>query len=148
MRQSAGWHWAPAFQCLSLLYTTCSVEIAVTPVNLSIRGRAASGWALAPEPPRAIGVGPEFPHILARPFPPYFFHRFWDRTSPQSEIGQWSPSFRVSPPSRAPRPTCLWLSAETAHGCSLSYRGRFEATTLYTTCSVEIAVTPVNPSMR
>jgi len=45
-------------------------------------GRAASGGALAPEPPHATGVGPEFDLyllfflalILASPFVTYLFH--------------------------------------------------------------------------
>jgi len=39
-------------------------------------GRTASGGALAPQPPRTTGVGPEFPRIMASPFPPHFFSLF------------------------------------------------------------------------
>jgi len=52
-------------------------------------GRAASGGALAPEPPRATGVGPESLRFCPFPggnfergsFSPSFFPFFWDRTS-------------------------------------------------------------------
>ena len=57
-------------------------------------GRAASGGALAPKPPRATGVGPELPRIIASSLFP-LFHFFlrsdifpvWDRTLNSS----WSP---------------------------------------------------------
>ena len=59
-------------------------------------GRAASGGALAPQPPRATGVGPQCHWFLSVSCSFYLslssflclFFRFWDRTSPQSEIGQ------------------------------------------------------------
>jgi len=56
-------------------------------------GRAASGGVLESEPLRATGVGPEFPQIIASPFPPLPPPRFLrsdvssfsDRTSMKSD---------------------------------------------------------------
>ena len=84
-------------------------------------GRAESGWALAPEPPRATWVGPEFPlfflgsstfceigrlpHHFCEPFSTLFFPAFlrsdfslfWDRTSIRKF---WVRTFWVRSPTR------------------------------------------------
>ena len=49
------------------------------PLPVPGTGRAASGGALDPEPPRATGVGPEFPRVFFRCFPliPQELRVFW-----------------------------------------------------------------------
>jgi len=52
-------------------------------------GRAAGGGAIAPETAARHRGRTQSLQILASPFSRYFFHFFWNRTSPHFEIGHW-----------------------------------------------------------